>query len=67
MSNHIEREAQHYWKHVKHLRLTSGLTTDATETLDELDVICSMTESPIIRRDISRALADNASAKARAQ
>lgn len=57
MSNHIEREAQHYWKHVKHLRLTSGLATDSADTADELDLIRGMTENPIIRRDISRALA----------
>ena len=58
MRNHIEREAFHYWKHVKHLRLTSGLTADSNDTADELDVIRSMTQNPIIRRDISRALAD---------
>ena len=61
MQNHIEREAQHYWKHVKHLRLTSGLATDAADTVDELELVRSMTESPIIRRDISRALADKMS------
>jgi hypothetical protein len=58
MSNHLEREAQHYWRHVKHLRLKSGLTADSNDTADELDVIRSMTENSIIRRDISRALAD---------
>ena len=58
MRNHIEQEAQHYWRNVKHLRLTSGLATDAADTADELDLIRSHTENPIIRRDISRALAD---------
>ena len=57
MSNHIEHEIQHYWKHVKHLRLTSGLAADSADTVDELDVVRDMTENPIIRRDISRALA----------
>ena len=62
MSNHIEREIQHYWKHVKHLRLTSVLASDSADTSDtedELEVVRSMTENPIIRRDISRALAEN--------
>lgn len=59
MRNHIESEAQHYWKHVKHLRLTSGLAGDTADTRDELEVVRSMTENPIIRRDISRALAEN--------
>lgn len=58
MRNHLESEAQHYWKHVKHLRLTSDLTADNHDTVDELDVIRSMTGHAIIRRDISRALAD---------
>lgn len=58
MHNHLEREAQHYWKHVKRLRLKSGLAADSHDIADELDVIRSMTENPIIRRDISRALAD---------
>lgn len=59
MHNRIEQEARHYWRHVKRLRLTSGLTADSDDDRDELDVIRSMTEHPIIRRDISRALADN--------
>lgn len=62
MSNHIEREIQHYWKHVKHLRLASVLTApdaDTTDAEDELEVVRSMTENPTIRRDISRALAEN--------
>ncbi len=62
MSNHIEHEIQHYWKHVKHLRLASVLTApdaDTTDAEDELEVVRSMTENPIIRRDISRALAEN--------
>ena len=59
MPNHIEREALHYWTHVKRLRVTSGLATDAADTRDELDLIRSMSENPIIRRDISRALADS--------
>lgn len=62
MSNHIEREIQRYWKHVKHLRLTSVLASDSADTSDtedELEVVRSMTENPIIRRDISRALAEN--------
>lgn len=67
MSNHIEHEIQHYWKHVKHLRLASVLardSADTSDTEDELEVVRSMTENPIIRRDISRALAEN-HAKAR--
>ena len=67
MSNHIEREIQHYWQHVKHLRLASVLPVNTADTEDELEVVRSMTENPIIRRDISRALADNAAAKALAQ
>lgn len=67
MSSHIEREIHHYWKHVKHLRLASVLASDSADTSDtedELEVVRSMTENPIIRRDISRALAEN-HAKAR--
>ena len=59
MSSHIEREIQHYWKHVKRLRLASVLASDTADTRDELEVVRSMTENPIIRRDISRALAEN--------
>jgi len=61
MPNHIEAEAQHYWRNVKRLRLTSGLATDAADTVDELDLIRAHTENPVIRRDISRALADKQS------
>lgn len=62
MSSHIEHEIQHYWKHVKHLRLASVLAShnaDTSDAEDELEVVRSMTENPIIRRDISRALAEN--------